>query len=393
MQHLHCKKYIIGLFGLMLIGASPAASQLTNTSAGAFLRYGAGTAALSVGQAFTAAAHDPSAVYWNPAGLVQVRDYQWLFSSSQLPFERTFRFAAFNLPLTGYQNLGFGWLGLTISGLEARRNNTPEPDYLFSDSENAFFFSYSRRLRSDLLLGGSVKLLYMKLASKQGMGASVDAGLLYKPFDTLRLGLSLQNIGSAINWSGGYREFIPLQLRLGLVYRLMPNLLLLTDLASGLDSGFKLFMGAQLKVLPNLPLRLGFGPQGPAAGVAIHFLYNRTQWALDYGIHQDAISGNLVHQFSLKFTLKKKAPNMPLAQKPRPSRKRGIPFFETIEVDTELLNVRSGPGIQYKVIDQVRQGERYKKMEQIGLWVKIRTRSGKIGWVHSSYVVLVTAAN
>src|SRR5437773_4331058 len=62
-----------------LAAAVPARAQLTlggqrvGTSSGTFLRIGVGARAEAMGETFVAVANDPSAIYWNPAGLASLQ--------------------------------------------------------------------------------------------------------------------------------------------------------------------------------------------------------------------------------------------------------------------------------------------------------------------------------
>jgi N-acetylmuramoyl-L-alanine amidase len=54
-----------------------------------------------------------------------------------------------------------------------------------------------------------------------------------------------------------------------------------------------------------------------------------------------------------------------------------------ITVDANILNVRSGPGLDYKVIGQISISETYQVLEEKSNWYKIRLKSDEEGWVAS----------
>ena len=72
---------VIALAALVsLLGAvAPARAQVSlgsqreGTSSATFLRIGVGARAEGMGEAFVAVANDPSAVFWNPAGLASLQ--------------------------------------------------------------------------------------------------------------------------------------------------------------------------------------------------------------------------------------------------------------------------------------------------------------------------------
>ncbi len=61
---------------------------------------------------------------------------------------------------------------------------------------------------------------------------------------------------------------------------------------------------------------------------------------------------------------------------------------QTVLVISDLVNIRQGPGLNYKVVDQVEHGNIYKLFEEKGQWVKIGfyLENKEIGWVRSDLV-------
>lgn len=54
----------------------------------------------------------------------------------------------------------------------------------------------------------------------------------------------------------------------------------------------------------------------------------------------------------------------------------------TIEITTDTLNVREGPGLSYKVIEVVKRGDRFSVKEEKSDWIQVSLNSsGKKGWV------------
>lgn len=53
----------------------------------------------------------------------------------------------------------------------------------------------------------------------------------------------------------------------------------------------------------------------------------------------------------------------------------------TVVVEASILNVRTGPGLSYDVMDQVTSGQRLDVIEENNGWYKIRLDNDQIGWV------------
>ena len=59
----------------------------------------------------------------------------------------------------------------------------------------------------------------------------------------------------------------------------------------------------------------------------------------------------------------------------------------TATVDTSYLNMRSGPGTQYEVIDVLPRGTVVEMTgNQVDYWVEVITPSGQVGWVSNGYL-------
>src|SRR5205085_11630863 len=85
--------------------APPAAAQFTlgqqraGTASGTFLKIGVGARATGLGESFVAVANDPSAIYWNPAGLASIQRQAISFSHVEWPADIRFEHVAFVLPV------------------------------------------------------------------------------------------------------------------------------------------------------------------------------------------------------------------------------------------------------------------------------------------------------
>ncbi|MBT9382816.1 SH3 domain-containing protein [Pseudooceanicola sp. CBS1P-1] len=68
------------------------------------------------------------------------------------------------------------------------------------------------------------------------------------------------------------------------------------------------------------------------------------------------------------------------------------PGADIREVSGNVVNMRSGPGTGYGVVDQLNEGTRVEVLDQKGGWLKLRATSGNsaTGWMYSG---LLTASN
>ena len=390
----------IALFGIVgfLAAAAGAHAQNANSHAGAFLRNGAGAAARGLGGAFTAVANDASASYYNPAGLARSVWIKLLASYSQLPFDRNYNFVGAVLPFGHSSAIGVSWVGLNVAGIEARSGNSAQPDFVFTDSENAFLLSYSQRLMRGLYLGATLKLFYAKLLDQQATGTGFDVGLLVRPLKNVQVGFVLQDINAQLKWPGSYSEKLPLSGRLGVAYRLHDRFLLAMDVSQAANLPARFAVGVEFAPLSTMPIRIGFGPQGPVAGAGLMLPLESFALQIDYAFYRDELIQSPVHQVSVAIAFfrnsssgKTSRPQIetgpPVTRSSPSSRKMQARNKTYVTVTAGRLNVRLGPGTRYAVIGKVKKGQRLEKLGRAGDWCKVRLPGGNIGWVHISYIM------
>lgn len=223
-------------FTLIIVNLFQTGSGLATKYAGEFLSMGVGARALGMGGAFAAVANDASAVYWNPAGLIQVPQreiaimhserfagivkYDWL--SYVHPHQDEARFGTFGISLI---RLGVDDIPITTLPDETRdfnpHDNRPYILRRVSDVEYALFLSYARSTSAVLSYGGNVKILRKSVDKYSAWGLGVDVGLLFKPVERFSLGVNLQDATKTlIDWDteNGTREWIAPTLKIGGAY-------------------------------------------------------------------------------------------------------------------------------------------------------------------------------
>lgn len=202
------------LAGLAL--AAPARAQFSlgeqraGTSSGTFLKIGVGARATGLGESFVAVANDPSAIYWNPAGLASVLRQEVLFSHASWPGDVNYEHVAFVLPS---RRLG-GSLAFQLGALSTKIDETSELQPFgtgrqFTYSDMVAGVAYARRWTDKLLVGAGVKFVREDLGSQVGGPTTsamlVDIGsIYYLGYGSVRIATSLSNFGSNLRPSGNY---------------------------------------------------------------------------------------------------------------------------------------------------------------------------------------------
>jgi hypothetical protein len=215
-------------FALSLL-AAPAGSAQTVVKYGAdFLAGGVGARALGMGGAFVAHADDVTAGYWNVAGL-DALNYP---EAAYMHAERfngavSFDYGAVAFPLNARSTVGISFFRSGVDDiantLAAFNPDTglPRPDpenhiTFFSAADYAFFLSYARRLRENLSVGVTGKIIRRSIGDFAGAwGYSFDVGAQYQ-LGRVRLGLNLQDATSMIqSWSVNQEAFADFEATFG----------------------------------------------------------------------------------------------------------------------------------------------------------------------------------
>ena len=248
--------------GLSLVVGNAGATKY----AGAFMANGGGARALAMGGAFTAVADDPSATFWNVAGIADVTEPEILLMHSERFGDLIDRdFAAFVAPtglaLLGGESAGIGitlirlgiddiaftehivlddldgdGIGDAISVLD----HLDEIEYK-SDQEYALMLSYGERLGA-WRAGATLKFIHKSVGSYSSFGLGADLGLLRpRLWRNLDVGFKFQDITTTyLSWNNGTNELITPALVPGLAWRQpLPDWDMSATLAASLESRFE----------------------------------------------------------------------------------------------------------------------------------------------------------
>lgn len=368
-------------------------AQESAGSAGAFLRLGVGARALSMGGAFVAVANDPSATFWNPAGLYQIRNYQFEFMNTRMPLDRTMNFFSGVIPVRNIMTVGVSWIGLNVSNIEGRTGNSTQPEYVFSNTQNGFFVSVGKSINPSLALGGSFKFIRTGLDTDSATGFGFDGGILFRATNEISVGVMVQDIGTDLRWNDGFTEGVPLTLKLGAAMKILNYGLIAADVHKTLRNSPEFHFGGEVYIADSFPIRMGFDGQQISGGAGLIFPLADHTLKLNYGYSNDRLVNDGVHRVSVVLSLGTKA-RRSFRSKRSDKPIRDDDLYETkfqaqVLVKARVLNVRSGPGTNYRKIAKVTKGQKFKALDSKGRWRKIKLRNGKVGWVHENYVDVI----
>ena len=298
--------------------------QRAGTSSATFLRIGVGARAVGMGETFVAVANDPSAIYWNPAGLASLQRREVAFSHVQWPADVTYEHVTLILPsrrLGGSVAMQFGVLGTDID--ETSEQQPFGTGRTFSYSDMVAGFAYSRRWTDKLLVGTGVKFVREDLGSEVG-GPTTHAVLFdvgsiyYLGLGSVRIATSLTNFGAALRPSGTYVSPFdgstaqydgfdpPLMFRYGVAFEPIENdtqrLTTAFEMNQPADNELLVKAGGEWLFKNTLALRGGYNFRADALKLSVGAGFNGSfgdfRGALDYA-YTDGGPLGAVHRVSL----------------------------------------------------------------------------------------------
>lgn len=256
------KKFLSLIVGIVVMFVTTYAMAGSPGSKGAvFLKLGQGARANAMGESFVAVVDDINALYWNPAGIIQIKEKQATFMYSDWLEEIKYNYLAYVHPT---QILG-GIMGSAITLLDSGSidkhiNSDGIADGIFDGKDIALAVSYAREMMEDCSLGATVKYIQMKIDGQKSTGLGLDIGCLYKPqIENLTLGVVMQNFGPKLKAFVREKDALPLNFKVGGAYKLLDKVMTVSldvNFPSDNDTNFNL--GTEYWVKEIVAIRAGY---------------------------------------------------------------------------------------------------------------------------------------
>jgi len=200
------------LFTIQLVS-----SQTARKYSNEFLNIGVDAAAFGMGKAFVATSNDVNSIYWNPAGLTAVKDYEVsIMHAEYFAGIAKYDYAGFAMPIDDESALG---VSLIRFGVDDILNTTElidsqgNIDYnrisLFSAADYAFNIAYAKKTSIEgLNIGINTKIVRRIIGDfATSWGFGIDAGLQYH-VKKWNFGIMLRDITTTYNsWNFDEGEF------------------------------------------------------------------------------------------------------------------------------------------------------------------------------------------
>lgn len=173
-------------------------AQRAGTATAQFLKIGVGARASAMGESFVAVSNDASALFWNPAGMVQFKEDQVFISHTNWLVDIKHEFFGVVYHLTSEDALGVSVISLQTDDMPVTTEVQPyEHGSYFRYGDVAVGLSYSRKMTAQFSFGGTIRYMNETLDVLRMSGFLVDFGTYYwTGLGTTRFSAVVSNFGN-----------------------------------------------------------------------------------------------------------------------------------------------------------------------------------------------------
>ncbi len=349
------------------------ADNFSGLASNLFLRAQISPRPAALSGAYTAIGNDVQAIYYNPAGFVQLKSHQASFTyvnwfenirmqNVSLAFKLDPRFAV---------AFGFSYMGMPE--IQGKDRFGQETEKLHVNS-SILQLNLAYKIYPSFFLGMGVKYFRDNLAGYVGSGMALDFGFFMETIiPRMTIGASVQNFGNKIRYDQ-QEEAIPLTYRLGIGYTI-PQLFLrvAVDGFRSLDQNWRLATGLEFFYKNFIFLRMGnnwlnnqLNDLQPTFGAGFN---PSAKLSIDYTFYNHQQLG-FTHRIGLSFRFGKdkweigKPSISPSSFQLRPPQR----VYAYIEGDVIKVEWSDVPGAQYQVYVRKSNDKKWVKAHKQLLW-------------------------
>ncbi|MFA6316018.1 MAG: PorV/PorQ family protein [Elusimicrobiota bacterium] len=220
------------LFATLASQAGATINKDAGSSAAAFLKLGAGARAGAMADSFSAIADDVNAVYYNPAGLSQLKGPQ--LGGAHTAFIRDVNYEAlgFAYPVGRREEysrhvLAGGIQYLSVGKVERRSTDSTDPMGTFDSTDASYGLTYAFGFNRQLSAGVTAKLLSQRLDTYHSDTFAADLGVLFRVNPDARMPVSLsavvRNWGTRVSFVRGESDPLPVSVTAGMAFHVWPE--------------------------------------------------------------------------------------------------------------------------------------------------------------------------
>lgn len=203
------KKILTLILFVICFGEFFAQNPNLGTAGAQFLQIPVGARSEAMGGAVVGLADDASSIFWNPAGIVKVKNVQAHFS-----YMNWFDLFDFNAASIIYNAGDLGTFGasmvlLTTDEMEITTEEEPNGTGRFFDAGDlALGISYAKYLTDRFNVGITIKFINQQIWNESASGFAFDIGTQYKlDFQNLTIAMCMTNFGADMKFDGPDLDF------------------------------------------------------------------------------------------------------------------------------------------------------------------------------------------
>jgi len=268
----------------------------------AFLKLGIGSRALAMGEAYSADASDPSAVYYNPASLSLSKSTQIMLMHREWIQDTKTEFLGAQSAVDRFA-YGIGINSTSVDNIEVREVPGP-PEATFSARNVAMGISAAYEIYPSLSIGVTGNFLYEKMLVNEASGYGLNFGALYQMPSNVRFAMSVSNLGSMSELDQASSK-LPATLRLGASYH-TPLEAIEGDATTSVDvvsvsedNTPHIHFGGELSYKETFAIRAGYQTGYETKNFSAGFGVRYGMFQLDYAFVPVQLDLGSTHTFSL----------------------------------------------------------------------------------------------
>jgi hypothetical protein len=271
-----------------------AAAEADGGFPGAWLTNYSGARALGMGGAFVATADDALGILWNPAGLPGMEQNQIMFENARLFEDTSVNGVSFAVPGSWFPSLGVSMVSLR-SGDFQRTNEINGDLGTFREGETAYLFTLARSVSRRASLGANVKVVQQTVEEFSAGGFGADVGAMLQVLPTLKVGVSVLNLGGPSITLRSTAETFPVQARAGFSLGVLGGRgQIAAEIDRTGDAALRFHGGTEYWIQPVMALRVGVDGDRATGGFAYQL---GPRYQLDYGVADHPLG--LTHRIGL----------------------------------------------------------------------------------------------
>ena len=287
-----------------------------------FLKIPIGARGVAMGNAFSSLSNDGTAMFWNPAGMVNAKGTGVMLEKINWLADISYNAVGVSHSINNFWAVGA--FGATLNSGEMEETTVMNPDgtgRMFTTSDMMAGVSVASRLTDKFSFGANVKYVRENLDEEIASTVAVDVGTMYDTrWNTVRLAMSIRNFGPEIQLDGGYNDYdngtqleqqteflpyhFPMTFRLGVAMDPLvtptQRLTVVGELEHPNDNLERVNLGTEYAFQEMFFLRGGYTFRHDTMGMSAGVGASWNMFAIDYAFTNFSILES-VHRFSIQF--------------------------------------------------------------------------------------------